>query len=630
LSERCERKHNRPARFSPLAPVGRVGIEWVREWKLGTRDIDVRFEGSPFTFMNQPKEKLSFLPTAVMLGVALLMGATIAYISYASGRTHDLAERQFRSSRQIQDTTNELLSLLRDAETGQRGFLITGRESYLEPYHRATAALPGLFQKFEETSRTRPDQWERAKALRPLVEEKLRELAQTVSLRRTQPLDTVREIVETDLGKNVMDDIRAKCAVIHDVAETRILDFTAQAEAGNARLRIVSTFGSLVLLGFTAILAVTVFRGLARREQLYRTAATNAEYFRVTLNSIGDGLIATGADKKITFINPVAAHLTGWTEAEAIGKSISDVFRIVHEDTRIPAGNPLEKAIATGAVVGLANHTCLIAKDGRELPIDDSGSPIRGSTGVIEGAVLIFRDISARRAVERQLNALNDQLTEFVDAAAHDLRTPLRSVATFSELLSQRYESELVGDGQEFLGQIKKGIQRMGQLLEDLLSYARASHFDSSVGPRVPMQGALSTALDNLSADIEASKAIVTFADTLPVVPVHDAHLVQLFQNLIGNAVKYRGTEEPRIHVSCNKSDDGWIVQVDDNGIGIEPQYRELIFKPFKRLHGEDRPGSGIGLATCQKIIAGYGGRIWVDSTPGKGSTFSFTIPLRK
>jgi signal transduction histidine kinase len=146
----------------------------------------------------------------------------------------------------------------------------------------------------------------------------------------------------------------------------------------------------------------------------------------------------------------------------------------------------------------------------------------------------------------------------------------------------------------------------------------------------VPLEGALNIALDNLSADIEASKAIVTFADTLPVLPVHDTHLAQLFQNLIGNALKYRSTEEPRIHVNCNQTDDGWIVQVNDNGIGIELRHRELIFKPFKRLHGDDRPGSGIGLATCQKIIAGYGGRIWVDSTPGKGSTFFFTIPLPK
>ncbi len=280
--------------------------------------------------------------------------------------------------------------------------------------------------------------------------------------------------------------------------------------------------------------------------------------------------------------------------------------------------------------MGLTNHTILIAKDGREVPIDDSGSPIRDSTGMIEGAILIFRDISARRENERQLKALNEQLREFVDTAAHDLRTPLRSVAIFSELLQKRYESLLVGDGQDVLARIKKATQRMGQLLEDLLNYAQAGHFELGDGPLVPLEGALNIALDNLAADIEASKAVVTFADTLPVLPVHDAHLVQLFQNLIGNALKYRSGEEPRIHVNCYKTDEGWIVQVSDNGIGIELQYRELIFQPFKRLHGDDRPGSGIGLATCQKIIAGYGGRIWVDSTPGKGSTFFFTIPLRK
>jgi PAS domain S-box-containing protein len=580
--------------------------------------------------MKQPGEELSRLPTAALLAVAVLLVATIAWLSDASRRSHDVAERQSEISRRIQDTANELLSLLKDAETGQRGFILTGRESYLEPYNRATAAVSRLFQQFEEASRDRPDQWERAKALRPVVDEKLRELAHTISSRREQGLNPAREIVETDLGKNLMDDIRAKCAVINEVAAARILEFTAQAQAADVRLRIVSTFGSLVLLAFITLLAFTVFRSLAHREQLYRKAATNAEYFRVTLNSIGDGLIAITADKKITFINPVATRLTGWSEEEAIGKSVSEVFRIVHEDTRVPAGNPLDKALATGAVTGLANHTILIARDGREVPIDDSGSPIRGVTGVIEGAILIFRDISARRNDERQLKALNDQLREFVDAAAHDLRTPLRSVNAFSELLQQRYESLLVGDGRNFLAQIRNGVQRMGRLLEDLLNYARASHFELGDGPRVPMVGALKIALDNLSADIEASKAVVTVAEPLPVLPVHDAHLVQLFQNLVGNAVKYHGAEEPRVHVDCNKTDEGWVVQVVDNGIGIEQQHRELIFKPFKRLHGDDRPGSGIGLATCQKIIAGSGGRIWVDSTPGKGSTFFFTIPPRK
>lgn len=114
------------------------------------------------------------------------------------------------------------------------------------------------------------------------------------------------------------------------------------------------------------------------------------------------------------------------------------------------------------------------------------------------------------------------------------------------------------------------------------------------------------------------------------MLPIYDAHLVQLLQNLIGNAVKYRGDAEPRIRVSCEKNGTGWLVRVSDNGIGIEPKYSEQIFKPFRRLHGDEHPGSGIGLATCQKIVSGYGGKIWVESVPGEGSTFCFTIPGQK
>lgn len=310
----------------------------------------------------------------------------------------------------------------------------------------------------------------------------------------------------------------------------------------------------------------------------------------------------------------------------ALGTDISQVFTIVNETTRNPVENPAVKAIATGTIVGLANHTILLARDGREIPIDDSGSPIRAGSDTIEGAILVFRDISDRRNTERLLRVSNEQLKEFVDAAAHDLRAPLRSVGVFSQLLNERYRGQLTAQGEEFLLHIRNGVQRMGQLLEDLLRYAHAGHIEADERRGLPRDGALRTALENLSADIEAAKAVITSADALPVVPVHDTHLVQLLQNLIGNAIKYRSEEAPRIQVDCEKTESGWLVNVIDNGIGIDPQYAEFIFKPFKRLHNDDFPGSGIGLATCRRIVVGYGGRIWVESQPGQGSTFFFTI----
>jgi PAS domain S-box-containing protein len=572
---------------------------------------------------------LSRAPATAMLVIAFLMVAAIGYFSYASWRTRDLAAVQSRESRLIEQTTDELLSLIKDAETGQRGFLITGREAYLEPYNQAVRAVPEIFEKLAQASSERPDQVGRIRDLRAAIDAKLRELAQTISLRRTAGLQAAVAVVETDLGKNLMDDIRAKGAVIRDSAERRMTQFTAEAQAGNARLRTVSTLGSIALLGFIALLAQTVFASLGYRERLYRTAATTAERLRVTLNSIGDAVISTDAEMKITLINPVAQKITGCSEAEALGASISEVFHIVNETTRLPVENPIEKAIATGGITGLANHTILIAKDGREVPIDDSGSPIRGQSGVIDGAILVFRDISARREMERQLSASHDQLREFVDAAAHDLRTPLRTVIIFSQLLYERFRPQLSGGGEDFLTQVRNGAQRLGQLLEDLLSYAHAGHFEPEEGPAVvPMDAALHFVLDNLRLDIDATQAVITAADGLPPVPVRHAHLVQVLQNLIGNALKYHGTEPPRIQVACVRNDTECMVQVSDNGIGIDPDYHQEIFKPFKRLHGDERPGSGIGLATCQKIVAGYGGRIWVDSTPGNGSTFFFTIPI--
>lgn len=423
--------------------------------------------------MKPRQENVSRLPVAAMLAIAVLMVGLIAFLSYASGRSSDSAVQQSAISNRIENLTDQLLSTLKDAETGQRGFLITGRDSYLGPYNTATGAIPRIFIQLDEATAVRPDQRERIRSLRPLVDAKVRELAQTIELRRSKGLAAAQELVETDQGRNFMDDIRARCLAIAPVAEARVAEFTTMAEDYNTRLRAIATGGSLVLLGFLSISAVMIFRSLAHRERLYAEATVNAERFRVTLNSIGDGVIATDASKKISFINDVAQKLTGWSEEEAIGTPVSKVFRIVNETTRAIVENPLDRAIDEGIIVGLANHTLLIAKDGSEIPIDDSGAPIRGVRGEIQGAILVFRDISVRRQSERQLKQSNEQLKEFVDAAAHDLRTPLRSVSTFAQLLTEEYGPRLDEEGNDHLGLIRRGIQHMSRLLEDLLSYAQ-------------------------------------------------------------------------------------------------------------------------------------------------------------
>jgi len=277
-------------------------------------------------------------------------------------------------------------------------------------------------------------------------------------------------------------------------------------------------------------------------------------------------------------------------------------------------------------VIGLANHAVLLSKGRVEIPIDDSGAPIRDERGAIVGAIVVFRDISARRQSERQLRESNEQLKEFVAAAAHDLRSPLNSVNSMAQLMSTRFADKLGSDGTQLLSFINSGVTRMSRLLEDLLAYAHASHFERDDSKPASVKLALALAIENLRTEIDSSGAEVT-AGALPIVAVNETHLVQLLQNLIGNALKYRSQDAPRIEISAEKDGTQWTIRVNDNGIGIEPKYVDEIFKPFRRLHGEDRPGSGIGLATCRKIVTGYGGRIWVDSKSGSGSTFYVTLP---
>jgi light-regulated signal transduction histidine kinase (bacteriophytochrome) len=223
-----------------------------------------------------------------------------------------------------------------------------------------------------------------------------------------------------------------------------------------------------------------------------------------------------------------------------------------------------------------------------------------------------------------ELRRSNDDLSQFAAVASHDLRSPLNNVMQFAQLLELRYGDKL-GDGKEFLGHVIVAAGRMSALIEDLLRYARITTDAAVPALQVDANEQIDVALQNLQGSIAKSGAIVTH-DPLPAVRIDATHLVQLFQNLIGNAIHYRGPDAPRIHVSAQDQGDHWQFSCADNGVGIAPDFHESIFAPFKRLHGHDRPGSGIGLAICKKVVERFGGRIWVESDEGKGATFLFTI----
>lgn len=233
-----------------------------------------------------------------------------------------------------------------------------------------------------------------------------------------------------------------------------------------------------------------------------------------------------------------------------------------------------------------------------------------------------------RRVHERtqELSRSNEELRQFAYVASHDLQEPLRTVGSYAQLLAKRYRGQLDSDADEFVRYMVDGVTRMHVLLNDMLAYSRVTDSEAKTLRGVDSGDILKSALMNLEAAIKESDAVITSTD-LPMVIGDDVQLTQVFQNLIANSIKYRRTARPEIHVSAEEMDGNWHFSVHDNGIGIEQKYWERIFGIFKRLHGRELPGTGMGLAICKKIVERHGGRIWVESKPGEGSNFQFTLP---
>jgi light-regulated signal transduction histidine kinase (bacteriophytochrome) len=240
---------------------------------------------------------------------------------------------------------------------------------------------------------------------------------------------------------------------------------------------------------------------------------------------------------------------------------------------------------------------------------------------------LVARSASSdRKRAEEALRATNAELQHFAYALTHDLQEPLRMVVNFTELLGSEYAGKLGEEADKFISYSVEGAHRIEDLLKALLAYWEVAEREREISASIDCGAVLAKALLNLQAAIAESGALVTH-DPLPTVVAEEILLMQLFQNLISNSIKYRSEETPRIHVSAERVAEGWLFAVRDNGIGIDPQDADRVFGLFKRLHGSEIPGTGIGLAICKKVVERLGGRIWVESEPGRGATFMFTIP---
>lgn len=434
-----------------------------------------------------------------------------------------------------------------------------------------------------------------------------------------------------------MDQIRGICSEIQTASSGLLIKDTEEARASANATGLIGALGSAAVFVLLLLSTITIRRGTRRRHQLIQAlqqAKEARDWLQTTLGSIGDGVIATDTEGRVTFLNGVAQSLTGWNQEQAVRKPLEDIFIITNEETGAVVENPVHKALREGRVVGLANHTRLTARDGRQLSIDDSAAPIRDGHGRVIGVVLVFRDVTERKEAERamhrgvaELRRANEDLNHFAFAASPDLQEPLRMVTSYSQLLVKTCQGQLSSEASVCVENITDGTKRMRGLLADLLAYTQLSGEAEEPDERVSLNLVFQKAAENCKTAIDESEAIVT-VEQLPTVTGSEPHFLQLFQNLLSNAIKYRAPDRrPKVHAGVQSLGAEYQFSIQDNGIGIDPQYHQKIFGVFKRLHGRNIPGTGIGLATCQRVVDRMGGRIWVESQLDRGSTFYFTIP---
>jgi PAS domain S-box-containing protein len=578
------------------------------------------------------------------LPVVLAFWLLAVFVAFNGFLAYQHTERVYQNGRAVAEgyervaASARLLSLMRDAETGQRGFLLTGEDRYLEPYHEAQDELATTLLKLKSLGSLGAEEDRLFAAVRSAIAAKMAELAEAIALRRHEGPEAAKAEVLTDRGRQAMVDIRLAAAAI-DGLEAKELIRRAEQTRVSYRSAIVAR-ALATLLGLGLVLGAYRLSDRSATERASHAAMSHeqAERFRVTLASIGDAVMVTDAQAKLRFMNPVAERLTGW-ESGWEGLPVSDVFRIQDEASRKPDEDPVQQVLRERQVVALENRTELVRRNGEVVPIDDSAAPIFDSEGLLTGVVLVFRDMTQRRKAEilvhRQKEALEEgdrRKNEFLAMLAHELRNPLAALRNAIEVLRLvRGDSE---EGDQARGIIERQIRQMARMVDDLIDIARISTGRMTLrrGP-VEIRDIVHAATETTSSLFQEKRHRVTVR--LPDEPLFvdgDAvRLAQVLTNLLSNAARY--TEAGgSVELAVSREGSSTVLRVSDNGMGMSADLLPQVFDLFWQGHrsvGAAQGGLGIGLTLARRVVEMHQGSIEAASSgPGRGSTFVVTLPL--
>ena len=667
--------------------------------------------------------------------------------------TYQAVERYSDAAKEVDHTYNviihaqEFLSLLKDVETGHRGYLLTGQREFLQPFEDATRALPAAGVELRTLISGNPKKILLVDKIRRLADDKVTMSRRSLALYDGGDSPAAYALVATGEGRRIMDEVRDLIAQTDRTEQSLLRQRSAQATLQSEQTHFLLQLGGSILFVLVVLAALALEWDSRRRQKAAAVLAEQRERMRVALLNVPLTLCTTDTEFKYTWIyrpgeEAGAPDSIGTTELEtmlmggarelidlknevlATGKGGRRELRMakdgrttVHDvavepiraaggreitgltvaalnvTSRVEQGDALRRSEAqfrqiidsmpqlvwstlpdgqpdifnsrwfeyTGlsfeeSVAG--RWISLLHADERDLALTrwrqsiqtgelfeiefrfrrydgdyrwflSRGQAVRDEVGKVARWFGTSTEIQAQKVAETGLRLANEDLESFAFAAAHDLQEPLRTITIHSQMLLRKLTPGLDATSRELLEDTIAAGKRTTMLLRDLLAYAElGSRDDLKEVEAVSLDDALAVGLGNLKTAIAESGARIQ-SDPLPVIHGRKAHAGLLFQNLIGNAIKYSGGERPEVHITCENRGSEWIIRIADKGLGIAKEHQKSVFGVFKRLHGSKIPGTGIGLALCQRVVERMGGSIWVESEgDGHGSTFCFSVPV--
>lgn len=574
----------------------------------------------------------------VFFVAATLLVASLA-CTYLVGLMAIRSNSRVASARSTLQKLQQVISTLRDAETAQRGFLIFGDEQSMKPYRLALEQARIELASLRRLGVTGELPGAPVDTVLRLAEEKITELEQSVQTRRDSAFEPALALVRASEGKGTMDKLRAQVSLLAAGQQAQLDEAVHRAYLADTWRTAIFLITITFNLAFLAWAYARVLREVELRQAGVLEIQRQKELLATTLASIGDGVIAVDAQSRLTFLNPQAEKLTGWTNAEAAGQLFTSVFRLVNGQTHDAIEDPVSKVLRLGQTVGLSDHVLLAAKDGRMIPIGDSAAPICRTGGVVEGVVVVFRDVTelvaaretlarGKEELERLVEARTAKLREMISelqhisySITHDMRAPLRAMAAFAQMLLEDISlSDASPQSKEYCRRILVAAGRMDTLIRDALSFTRAVLHDLPLQPinlSILLRGMIDT-----YPNLQPSSVDIQIQGALPVIVGNESLLTQCFSNLLDNAVKFVAPGvRPQVRIWAQPNGTTARIWIEDNGIGIPKHAHPRLFGMFQKLDNQYE-GTGIGLAIVRKVTQRMGGSVGVESDAGLGSKF--------